>query len=607
MKKRIKEGWLTDILWAFCIVTSFCSGVGIVVGAESENALLNFVSKIANSASVFNLIDGAAFLGMLFLIRFVRRRTPRIDPTGAVTGLLLGLLYLLSFAFRDAGGLTVLCANGYQCLLSAFLLFGYSSLIYLLFEAAAAVLSGIPVTPERPRSLPVFVLSAVLILVGWLFWILMSYPGSVAGDAIAQLSYYFSGDMSAHHPPLSTWIMGACVELGGLIADRRFGLFLYLLLQALICAGIMGCCVERMHGWGLPDRLCALTVLFLGFTPIIGLFAQWFEKDMLYSAVTLLFAVQTGDLLRRNTISRRTAAALLAVSLLCCLLRHNGIYSVVPLLFALLFVFHEKKEKVLAAVVLAATVLLYIGITGVLFPAMGIRKGNVREALSIPMQQSARYLRDHGDAVTEEEWDVLSSFFTDMEAVPAVYASDGSDPVKDLVTTEFDHPMAYFRTWFTMGCKHPETYIEAFGCLNYGYLAPAGQNTEPELLTRDVVREQLLMLGIDASQDETRSAILENIVRINTMFPLLRYLTMPGCYVWLVLLLCAVLIKEKRKRELIWFLPAVMTILVCLASPLSNAMRYELSLVLSAPLMIGWTISACCPAASGKRPSEGAG
>ena len=42
-------------------------------------------------------------------------------------------------------------------------------------------------------------------------------------------------------------------------------------------------------------------------------------------------------------------------------------------------------------------------VNNVIFSAMGIEKGNIREALSAPMQMSARYIRDHGDEVTEEE------------------------------------------------------------------------------------------------------------------------------------------------------------------------------------------------------------
>lgn len=40
----------------------------LVTGAESENKILNFVSKLANAFSTYNLIDLLAFVGAYFLI-----------------------------------------------------------------------------------------------------------------------------------------------------------------------------------------------------------------------------------------------------------------------------------------------------------------------------------------------------------------------------------------------------------------------------------------------------------------------------------------------------------------------------------------------------------
>ena len=96
------------------------------------------------------------------------------------------------------------------------------------------------------------------------------------------------------------------------------------------------------------------------------------------------------------------------------------------------------------------------------------------------------------------------------------------------------------------------------------------------------------MIGVEDAQDAERSTFLMSLVRINTMFPLLRYLTMPGTYVWLVIVLCALLIRSRRWSAFIWFIPAILTILICFASPLSNALRYELPIVLCAPLMLAW-------------------
>ena len=124
---------------------------------------------------------------------------------------------------------------------------------------------------------------------------------------------------------------------------------------------------------------------------------------------------------------------------------------------------------------------------------MGIEKGNIKEMFSAPMQMSARYIRDHGDEVTEEEREALELFFNDYDNVAANYDPTCADPVKNMVFVEKKNLPTYFSTWFKMGLKHPGTYFDAFICLNYGYLAPSEQNAEAtvDMPVRDEVSSQL--------------------------------------------------------------------------------------------------------------------
>ena len=581
---------LFTLLQAYIILFCVCSGESLIIGAESEDHLLNFVSKLSYSASVFNLIDCLAYGAVVALICFVKKSVPQVDWYGVVVGLLLGSSYILSFAFRDYGSISVMTANAYQCFLTVVLLWGYTSLIYLCFELIRCSLERVLIrnAPAKTWNRRVFVISSCTVFIGWILWPILNYPGSVAGDAITQLNMFFLYPMTAHHPPLSSWIMGACVQLGGFLINRDFGIFLYLFLQSVIAALIIGYSVNCMASWGCSIRLCTASVILLAFTPILSLFTQYFEKDMLYTLFMLLFSCIVAQVIISGQLNLRTAIFLFFVSLLACLLRHNGIYAIMPVFFVFIL-YLKEKDRIRSLVLFTLTPVIYLTITSGIYPALGIEKGLVREALSIPMQQSARYLRDHGDEVTEEEREVLEDFFINYDEAPLRYDPISSDPVKDNVTADFNEPLRYFGTWFLMGLKHPMVYIDAFGCLNYGYMAPAGQNTEPDLMTREEVLVQLHAIGVNGTQDTTRSAILESIVRINTMYPLLRYLTMPGTYVWFTVIVFALIFRRKRWKELILIIPNLMNILVCLASPLSNALRYELPIVLSVPLMIAWT------------------
>lgn len=72
--------------------------------------------------------------------------------------------------------------------------------------------------------------------------------------------------------------------------------------------------------------------------------------------------------------------------------------------------------------------------------------------------------------------------------------------------------------------------------------------------------------------------------------PLIKYLCTPGLYTWILVVLAFFLWKKKRYSALILLVPGFMNVLVCLASPMSNAIRYELPTVAVIPLLVGWTV-----------------
>ena len=75
-----------------------------------------------------------------------------------------------------------------------------------------------------------------------------------------------------------------------------------------------------------------------------------------------------------------------------------------------------------------------------------------------------------------------------------------------------------------------------------------------------------------------------------TWLPLIKYLCTPGLYTWILVVLAFFLWKKKRYSALILLVPGFINVLVCLASPMSNAIRYELPTVAVIPLLVGWTV-----------------
>ena len=98
-------------------------------------------------------------------------------------------------------------------------------------------------------------------------------------------------------------------------------------------------------------------------------------------------------------------------------------------------------------------------------------------------------------------------------------------------------------------------------------------------------------LGLYHVFDIKLAYVLAQIWHLSMRLPLVKYLCMPGLYTWIVMILALLLLKRRRYAALILFVPGFMNILVCLASPLANAIRYELPTVASVPLLLGWAYS----------------
>ena len=127
--------------------------------------------------------------------------------------------------------------------------------------------------------------------------------------------------------------------------------------------------------------------------------------------------------------------ALLALGIMASMLmRNNGKYVIYPMVLLLLIVFFLRYQKtgVLRRAVLALLlpVLAANLIQSGLMRHYDIEKGSIREALSLPIQQTARYVLERGDEVTAEEKAAIAAVL-DYDNMARDYYPMESDPVKD--------------------------------------------------------------------------------------------------------------------------------------------------------------------------------
>ena len=122
-----------------------------------------------------------------------------------------------------------------------------------------------------------------------------------------------------------------------------------------------------------------------------------------------------------------------------------------------------------------------------ILPMAGVKPGGKQEMLSIPFQQTARYVKYYGNDVSTEEEKVIRKVL-DYDTIGKNYDPDLSDPVKNTYKQKDEYLKDYFNIWFEMLKKHPTAYIQATLNGTYGYWGymteiryPYGYYVQPEV------------------------------------------------------------------------------------------------------------------------------
>ena len=584
-KENRKKG-VRIVLTCLAVLALHCR-FEIFVGDFPDNFLLNGLHKLYNTFNSPDFVDLFVWAAIYMMLKYVSEKDERIELSSVILSLLLSVTLIASISFKKYNSADFIFANSYQIIIAFLCTIGFGIVIYGVMRCVCFLFErSIPKREEGERSsflerhfLPV---GFGIIFLGWLPWILMNYPGSGCPDSVLQLRQYL-GDTpwGVIHPPLSTAIMGGLFTIGSLIADANFGFFLYCFFQTCVGAWIFSLSMKKLLKLGIPVKWCMVGIAYFAFTPLWGTYAQWVEKDLLYAEMVVLQTVCMLEIIAKKECSRKDAILLCLTSLGAVFLRNNGIYAILPALL-LMAIWLKKAARIRVAAVLLLVFVSYEGVMNGLFPALGMGKTPAGEPLSILFQQTARYVCEHTDEVTEHEKEVIDREFG-WESM-FNYNPVLSDPIK--IRYKSIEPAEYFEIWGGMFFKHPETYVSAFINKSYGYLAPVSQNIEAWI--QGEYYDYMKQIDLYHVFDLQYTYLLQWIWNLSQQLPLIKYLCTPGLYTWIIVLLTKMLLKRRKYSALILFVPSFMNILVCLASPMASAIRYELPTVASVPMLIGW-------------------
>lgn len=442
--------------------------------------------------------------------------------------------------------------------------------------------------------------SFVLLLVAWLIYMIAFYPIILSPDPSFQIKMFFNEHtkyidwviprndtvfMTTHHPVIHTFLLGGCIKLGRVFGSDNLGLFFYSLLQTITLALTLSYTISYTKKINLNNTVRLLLLAFYALTPMFPFYAMSGVKDTYYTCFVILYTLLLFDLLlfdKKKKISWKKVGSFVLVILLMSLFRNNGVY-VFLLSFPFVFLLRSLDRKRLSVVFLCS-LLGYLFFTKGLVPALGISEGSIREVLSIPFQQTARYAKYHEEEVTKEEQKSIDRVLG-WNNLKERYQPTIADSVKNnynKYTTKEDLKR-YFEVWWQQLLKHPDTYIQATMNNVYGYFYP--NSTRWYIYYK--FDSRITQNNLVDYHYNSLSGLRETLSSYGVSFPYIPGLGMLcniGFCSW-VLFYLVYFVGKRRKELLLVLAPSLISLLICVASPVNCYFRYAMPYVWMIPFL----------------------
>jgi hypothetical protein len=133
--------------------------------------------------------------------------------------------------------------------------------------------------------------------------------------------------------------------------------------------------------------------------------------------------------------------------LLMCLFRNNGIYVCLLTLPILLIINKQNRLKIFILLLsLFGSMQIF---NKVIIPALGVSDGSIREALSIPFQQTARLVKYNEGIIQDKDKEIIDKVLV-YETLGDRYDPNLSDPVKNKYNPNAtkEDLFNYLKVWF---------------------------------------------------------------------------------------------------------------------------------------------------------------
>lgn len=464
---------------------------------------------------------------------------------------------------------------------------------------------------------PVFGLSGI-IFACWTPIMVANGPFGIGVDTMTQLiqvsgypawdqamMYWLPGYwMSDHNPFADSLLYGAFLKIGdGLFHSEVIGLFLLMLVQSYVCALALSCVVCWIAERTAAGRfLLSGILLLICFVPSFSSYMTQIIKDStwlpLYLFWIVCFAEYAYRILNDKPLPWWLVTLLTVSAIFAGLSKKSSTAMTFGATFMLIFLPRCRWKTMIAAFVPPLVVLMVVPAT--LFGPLRIAPGGKQEALMVPIAEVSKVFKDHGSEIPRSDWEAVNRTI-DIRKARKLWIPEDADPPKVTFrrkTATSSDIRLFLVEWAKLGLKYPMSYLLAtpytwdsfaFGRAYYtvgpvkiGWWWSGGEHIMPGLP--------------DGYMSPVQKKIGEPLQTFLNTVPPFSLLGDQALYcAWIPLLAAMACVMRRRYRQLVFFWPAVMNLIVQICLIPAPQVRYSLGLLALFPLELAAALIPALP------------
>jgi hypothetical protein len=326
-----------------------------------------------------------------------------------------------------------------------------------------------------------FVPYMLMLLLAWLPWMVLTWPGAMRDDTLAQylqasgIHQYYT-----QHPLFDTMVFAMFWNMGAALGSPLIGQALYTVAQVVMLAA--GCalllCVIRKHG--APRWMLALAMIYLATSYVVVGSVTTMGKDSLHTIFFLPAAVIFVEAcLTRGAVLARPQVALIFAGLLFAVIasKRTALLIVLCSGCALLAVCGSGRNRRRACACLTLAVMLAQGIWPPIATAVThANQSSSREIWGYVTQPVAQVVRDHPHALNAEQRQSLDAVM-DLDRAAAEISSHRTNETFQTLRTDprptMGEQVKALGVWLELGVAYPADYAKAYAGPIRGWWDPS--------------------------------------------------------------------------------------------------------------------------------------